>query len=110
MWTNLDLCRESERQEVLETEKGPNLSGFLGQWLSRLLVTVCPGFDFAQYMCNAIEQAAEHDREAIMHYPQSRYMYVLFDYVPGLYAFAFFRVRTLRYWFSRRGSSKSEDH
>ncbi len=72
----VSLRSESEQKEVLEAEAGPNLSSFLDQWLSRLLHTLCPSFDFAQYMRNAIEQAAEHDREAILHYPQSRYVRV----------------------------------
>jgi len=66
------LKHEEERTEVLETEKEENLSTLLGSWLSKLLESVCPSFDFAHYMRTAIEQAAEHDKEAIMHYPRNR--------------------------------------
>lgn len=57
---------------MLQSEKGTSLSTLLGRWLSGMLTSVCPGFDFAHYMKNAIEQAADHDRQAIMHCPRNR--------------------------------------
>ena len=65
------LEKQEEQAEVLESEKGRSLAQLLGEWLGGLMNDTCPGFDFAAYMRNSIELAAEHDRDAISKYPQS---------------------------------------
>uniref|UniRef100_A0A6U5CG48 Tryptophan 2,3-dioxygenase n=1 Tax=Hemiselmis andersenii TaxID=464988 RepID=A0A6U5CG48_HEMAN len=66
------LASRAEQEEALESEKGRSVAQLLGQWLGGLLEEVAPGWDFASYMRRAIEQAAEHDREAIREYPHAR--------------------------------------
>eukprot|EP00284_Hemiselmis_tepida_P018663 CAMPEP_0174937190 /NCGR_PEP_ID=MMETSP1355-20121228/59831_1 /TAXON_ID=464990 /ORGANISM="Hemiselmis tepida, Strain CCMP443" /LENGTH=635 /DNA_ID=CAMNT_0016184027 /DNA_START=40 /DNA_END=1943 /DNA_ORIENTATION=- len=66
------LASRAEQEEALESEKGRSVGQLLGQWLGGLLRDVAPGWDFSAYMRGAIEQAAEHDREAITMYPHAR--------------------------------------
>mmetsp|Transcript_46469 Transcript_46469/g.109992 ORF Transcript_46469/g.109992 Transcript_46469/m.109992 type:complete len:639 (+) Transcript_46469:3-1919(+) len=59
----------AEQQEVQESERQDSLLDFVSVWLERLLAECCGDWDFAAYMRNAIEQAANHDRVAIQKYP-----------------------------------------
>jgi len=62
----------AEQQEVTESEAETSLLGLVSAWLERLLSECCGEWNFASYMCKAIEQAAEHDRAAIAKYPAVR--------------------------------------
>jgi tryptophan 2,3-dioxygenase len=58
--------REQDQEEVLVREGGPTLLTYMGEWLEKVLEAVEEdGFDFAGYMRNAINAAAEHDRSAV---------------------------------------------
>jgi tryptophan 2,3-dioxygenase len=62
--------REEDQEDVLLREEKPTLLSHVGTWLEKVLERACAdgGFDFADYMRKAIEQAAEHDRSAIHQY------------------------------------------
>ena len=58
--------REEDREDVLDREEKPALLGYVGRWLERVLDGVeADGFSFAEYMRQAIRQAADHDRAAL---------------------------------------------
>jgi tryptophan 2,3-dioxygenase len=61
--------REEDREDVLQREEKPALLRYVGQWLERLLDSCeVDGFSFAEYMRQAIRQAADHDRAALQRY------------------------------------------
>eukprot|EP00292_Cryptomonas_paramecium_P006348 CAMPEP_0113700502 /NCGR_PEP_ID=MMETSP0038_2-20120614/24001_1 /TAXON_ID=2898 /ORGANISM="Cryptomonas paramecium" /LENGTH=486 /DNA_ID=CAMNT_0000624183 /DNA_START=21 /DNA_END=1478 /DNA_ORIENTATION=- /assembly_acc=CAM_ASM_000170 len=64
-----DHLRGSDRQEVIETEKAPTVLSYVGNLLEKTMENLeVENFDFAAYMKAAINDAAEHDRKAILQY------------------------------------------
>mmetsp|Transcript_3571 Transcript_3571/g.10499 ORF Transcript_3571/g.10499 Transcript_3571/m.10499 type:complete len:435 (+) Transcript_3571:425-1729(+) len=62
-----DQLRFSDRQQVIDTETAPTVLSYIGSLLEKTMESLEVGnFDFAAYMKAAINEAAEHDRKAIL--------------------------------------------